>query len=151
MAEQTTKYTQRIKEYTEKLKLSSDAEKAIAARLTYHRSLLGQTIKDIFLCDGPAAGGPVSARSLWVFTNNVASEIKEIDSQIDINFMNHRDVRYAELNARESDFFSVSANSAVTLQLTYAGGRNAKLMAKGLNCINLLMMFRKYFSQHLAP
>ena len=151
MSKEPTRYEQRIGDYLGMMELSSEARKAVWGKLACHKSLFGRTIKDIFLCNGTPDNGRDGQQSLWVFTSDVASELRDGDSQIDIDFARHKDVQYVKLSARESDLFSVAGNSSMTMHLAYAGGHASALSAHGQNCLHLMAMFRKYFSCRMTP
>jgi len=151
MDKEPSRYEQRIGEYMERMQLSAEARKTVSARLAGHKSLFGRVVKDIFFCNGTPGDAPRKQQSLWVFTSDVASEMRDAASQVDIDFAKHSDVRYVKLTARESDLFSVSNSSLMTMQISYAGGHESTLTAHGQNCLQLMTMFRKYFSRHMAP
>ena len=151
MIKEPTRYEQRIGDYMETMQLSLKERKAIWGRLGCHKLLLGRTIKDIFLCNGMPAVGQDNMSSLWVFTSDAASELRDGISHIEIDFKSHRDVQYVKLVARESDLFSVGGNSSMTVHVAYVGGHTATLAAYGSNCLQLMTMFRKYFSRRMSP
>jgi hypothetical protein len=151
MIKEPTRYEQRIGDYMETLQLTLPERKAVWGRLGCHKLLLGRTIKDIFICNGASAEEQNALQTLWVFTSDAASEIRGADSQLDMDFISHRDIRYVNLGARESDLFSVGPKSSVTVNLRYAGGHTASLAARGSNCLQLMTMFRKYFSRRMSP
>jgi hypothetical protein len=151
MIKEPTEYEQRIGDYMEMLRLSLKERKDIWGRLGCHKLLLGRTVKDIFLSDNAPESPPDEIQSLWVFTSDAASELRDGKSKIEIDFRSHNDVRYVKLVARESDLFSVGPNSTMTMEVTYAGGQTARLIARGVNCLKLLTLFRKYFSRHVSP
>jgi hypothetical protein len=151
MIKEPTRYEQRIGDYMERMQLSLEQRKAVWGKLACHKSLFGRTIKDVFLCNGAPVNGQGNRQSFWVFTSDVASELRGEDSQLDIDFANHRDIQYVKLTARESDLFSVGENSSMAVHVSYAGGHASNLTAQGKNCLHLMILFKKYFSRHMSP
>ena len=149
MIKEPTRFEQRIGDYMETMQLSLEERKTVWGKLACHKSLIGRTVKDVFLCNGAPANS--QSQSLWVFTSDVASELRSGDSQLDIDFANHRDIQYVKLTARESDLFSVGENSSMTVCVSYTGGHASNLTARGKNCLQLMIMFKKYFSRHMSP
>jgi hypothetical protein len=149
--EEPTRFDQRIGDYMETMRLSLEARKALWGKLACQKSLFGRTIRDIFLCNGAPGSVETNTQSLWLFTSDVASELRDGVSYIEIDFSNHKDVQYVKLTARESDLFSVGSNSSMTMHVGYVGGRTSTLVAHGENCLQLMIMFKKYFSRHLSP
>lgn len=147
MDKEPTRYEQRIGDYMETLGLSLPERKAVWGKLASHKLLLGRTVKDIFICNGMTT----AAGNVWVYTSDIASQLRGENMQLDMDFMGHRDVRYVDLVAHESDLFSVGPNSSMTMNILYLGGHEASLTACGTNCLQLMTMFRKYYSRHLAP
>lgn len=146
-----SRYEMRIGDYMQSLGLNETQRQSIWGKIGSHKLLLGRTVKDVFLDNGLAPAGRESDGDLWLFTSDSASHHHADKSGASFDFASYRDVRFVTLTAHESDMFSVSPHSAMTMRIEFAGRRAAELSATGTNCLYLLSMFRKYFSRRMAP
>ena len=147
-----SRYELRIGDYLAAIGIDESGRQSIWGRIGSHKLLLGRTVKDIFLDDAKTSGGERAAMGdLWIFTSDSISRHHRAAGKSQFEFMAHRDVRFVELTAQDSDIFSVGAHSAITMSVEFTGGRTAVLSATGKNSLYLLIAFRKYFSRRMAP
>ena len=147
-----TRFEQRNEDYMRTMELSDRTKAVIRGKMAQHRSLLGQTIKDIFVSNKFGASGEPEFGSLWLFTSVVASEVQNFESASDVDFINHMGIEYARFTAINTDLITVDKDSEVELAIMHSfGRRQAALTACGYNCMKLIILFKKYFSRHLAP
>ncbi len=147
-----TRYDLRIGDYLTAIGLSEQERKSVWGRIGAHKLLLGRKVKDAFLDDAKSAAMEgAEGRDLWIFTSDCLSRHHAIPGKVQFEFMGHRDIRFVNLEAHESDMLSVGPNSKITMSIEFAGGRKAVLFATGTNCLYLLITFRKYFSRRMAP
>ena len=146
------KYEKRIDEYMQKLGIKDETKKHIKKAIVQYKFVNGEAIKDIFICDGHGAGKDTDPVSIWFFTDNVASELRGLGSDVTISLINYNGVNFAKIDARSFDWLVASTNSVVEMVLSCGHGVGEfKLVAHGYNCSSLLYVFRKYFSKFLAP
>ena len=146
-----SRYELRIGDYMRALGLGEKERQAMWSRVGSHKLLLGRTVKDVFLDNGPVPEGREGRGDLWLFTSDAVSRHRAVNGGAEFDFISHRDVRYVGLIAHGSDMFSVGPRSAMSLRVEFVGPRLAELSAAGVNCLYLLIMFRKYFSRRMAP
>ena len=146
-----SRYELRIGDYMRALELGEGEKQAMWSRIGSHKLLLGRTVKDVFLDNGAVPQGREGRGDLWIFTSDSVSRHRVVNGGAEFDFVSHRDVRHVSLVAHESDLFSVGPHSAMSLRVEFASGRPAELSASGVNCLYLLIMFRKYFSRRMAP
>ncbi len=145
------KYAIRINEYMQKLEMPDQAQRQLSERLVQYKSINGERVKDIFVCNEQGAIAEAGATSIWFFTNNVASELRGLGANIKISLMNHNSVLLAKMDASHFDLLVARKDSAIDLTVFYSFGHQYVLSARGYNCSSLLIIFRKYFSKTLAP
>jgi hypothetical protein len=149
--QEPSRYELRISDYMQRLGLSETQRQSIWGKIGSHKLLLGRTVKDVFLDNGKMPAGHENDGDLWLFTSETASRYHADESGAGFDFASYRDVRFISVTARESDMFSVSPHSAMTMRVEFAQRRAVELCAAGTNCLYLLTMFRKYFSRRMAP
>jgi hypothetical protein len=151
MAGDADKYATRINEYMLKLGISDQTRRQLSERLVQYKSINGERVKDIFICNERATSPEGEPASIWFFTNNVASELRGLGPDIRISMMNHNSVLLAKMDASHFDLLVARKDSAIDLTVFYSFGQQYVLSARGYNCSSLLIIFRKYFSKTLAP
>jgi hypothetical protein len=151
MAGDADRYATRINEYMQKLGMPDRAQRQLSERLVQYKSINGERVKDIFICNAQGAIADSGATSTWFFTNNVASELLGLGPDIKISMMNHNSVLLAKMAASQFDLLVARKDSAIDLTVFYSFSQQYVLSARGYNCTSLLIIFRKYFSKTLAP
>jgi len=147
-----TRFEQRNEDYMRTLGLAEPTKARIREKISLHKSLLGQTIKDIFVCNRLGEDGEWELTNLWLFTTNVASEVENFETGSGVDFINHMRIEYAKFTANHCDLITANKDSEVSLLLIHSFGRRQVILsAYGYNCMKLIILFKKYFSRHLAP
>lgn len=145
-------YDKRINEYMQKIEIEDERRRSIKRAILQYKLVNGEAVKDIFICDGHGGSRDANTESIWLFTNNVSSELRGLGSDIKITLLNHSGVTFAKIDARNFDLLVANKDSMVELALSYGHGVGEfRLVARGYNCPSLLNVFRKYFSKYLAP
>ncbi len=147
-----TRFEQRNEDYMRTMGMPEHTKVRIREKMAQHKSLLGQTIKDIFVCNRLGDDGGQELTNLWLFTSQVASEVENFKTGGGVDFINHMGIEYAKFTASNCDLITTNKDSEVSLLIIHSyGRRQVVLSAYGYNCMKLIILFKKYFARHLAP
>jgi hypothetical protein len=147
-----TRFEQRNEDYMRMMGLDEQTKVRVREKMAQHKSLLGQTIKDIFICNRLGDDDRQELTNLWLFTSEAASEIESFQTGSGVDFINHMGIEYAKFAAKNCDLITANKNSDISLLIIHSYGRRQVILnAYGYNCMKLIILFKKYFSRHLAP
>jgi hypothetical protein len=146
-----TDYDQRIDDSMTRMQLPDRMRQAIRSVVAQYKIVNSEIVKDIFVCNELGEIQETDTPVVWLFTNNVANELRGLGSNRKISLLNHNDVACIDLEAKNFDWLAASSDSSLDLSVTYHFNRSYLLRARSSNCLTLMTVFRKYFARHLTP
>jgi hypothetical protein len=145
-----TDYDQRIDDSMTRMRLPDRVRQSIRTMVTQYNVVNGEVVKDIFICNERGEIQETDAPVVWLFTNNVATELKGLGLNSKISVLRHNDVACLELGAQNFNWLTASNDSGLDLTVTYSFNRSCLLQARSSNCLSLMSVYLKYFVRCLA-
>lgn len=131
--------------YLREIGVSSVAAGRVAELVERFKTISGDDVSDIFITDSVNQNSEREFKSLWLFSKNYISEIKDFVSSNEIDFVSATSgAIHVEMNYGNTDLTSFKPNSNVMVVASLGVALRMALEASGNNCPYLMKIIQNY-------
>lgn len=137
-------------EYIDKLNLSRIMRERIDEVLIMNQRIISDDFKDIIINDTKSQDGEINYNSLWIFSEKYMIECKNFlsENNFDIAPLNKK-IYYAYIKPFKFNLISADSSSSVEVYFNFSNSLSGTLTATGLNCNQVLKIYKTYILKNL--